>query len=266
MFSDLLNYFVIPTVFSFGAFGLFYFLNPDKANDLLKDIAWQSVNVYSKASIYFENLAQAATIEEEEEYNDDFEEVKPLLSYYNYDEDLVIHMGNDYENLPNEWWEDNEKNVDLIILNKQDDKELFKTFKNFKTLSKSDKTDWTTVEKQFVQIEFVQNDTCIDIHKHLNSFYLAKNVLFTPAFVKWYLKNWFNTTLKDDAYTLKIFDKDVNLFSLTKEQYIKITKDGYEIKNINEESEDEESEDEDSENDDSENEDNDSQYEGAQDD
>ena len=244
---------------SLGAFGVFYILNPDTANKVMKTVAWESVKMYSKASIYLENLAQSSSTDEEfiDNENDDFDEVKPLLSYYNLDDGLEVQMGCDYETLPQEWWNDSEENVDLIILKNENPTELFKTFKNHTKFNSADNNNWDKVEKQFVQIELVQNETCIDIHKHLDCFYIKGNILFTPAFMNWYLKKWFNNVLTEDTYTLKIFDKDVNLFTLTPQQYILITDDGYKIKNIDEESESEESEND---------EESASEYEGAQDD
>jgi len=40
MFSEIFNYFVIPTMVSLGAFGVFYILNPDTANKVMKTVAW----------------------------------------------------------------------------------------------------------------------------------------------------------------------------------------------------------------------------------
>jgi len=253
MFSDIFNYFVIPTVVSIGAFGVYCLLNPQNGSNLLKNMAWQSVKLYSKASIYFENLAQPDNMEEDSDNESVDSESTPLLSYYNYDKDLEVHMGEDYDNLPEEWWKDSEQNVDLIILKNENSTKLFKTFKNYNKFSLSDKDNWEKTEKQFVQIELIQNGSCIDIHKHLDSFYIQGNILFTPAFLKWYLQKWFDVVL-EDTYTLKIFDKDVNLFNLTPEQYIILIDDGYKIKSLDETSENDEEEDAKSE----------SSYEGAE--
>jgi hypothetical protein len=145
MFSDIFNYFVIPTVVSIGAFGVYCLLNPQNGSNLLKNMAWQSVKLYSKASIYFENLAQHDTMEEDSDNeNVDFEST-PLLSYYNYDKDLEVHMGEDYDNLPEEWWKDSEKNVDLILFKKQHSTDIFKTFKNYQDFNDSDKQNLSTV-------------------------------------------------------------------------------------------------------------------------
>ena len=254
MFSEIFNYFVVPTMVSLGAFSVFYILNPSKANDVMKNVAWESVRMYSKANIYLENLAQSSSTNEDFiDDNDDFEESKPLLSYYNYENELDVQLGRDYETLPEEWWKESEQNVDLIILKNENSTELFKTFKNYNKFSLSDKDNWEKTEKQFVQVELMQNGSCIDIHKHLDSFYIQGNILFTPAFLKWYLQKWFEVVL-EDTYTLKIFDKDVNLFNLTPEQYIILIDDGYKIKSLDETSENDEEEDAKSE----------SSYEGAE--
>ena len=242
MFSDIFNYFVIPTVVSIGAFGVYCLLNPQDGTNLLKNMAWQSVKLYSKASIYFENLAQPDTMEEDSDFEDEDFEDTPLLSYYNYENDLEVHIGEDYDNLPEEWWKESEKNVDLVLFKKQHSVDIFKTFKNYQDFNASDKQNWNTVEKQFVQIELVKENGCIDIHKHLDSFYVEGNILFTPAFLKWYLQKWFKVSL-DEPYTLRIFDKDVNLFDLTSKQYIIITKEGYEIHDLDDKSEKTEEED-----------------------
>jgi len=46
--------------------------------------------------------------------------------------------------------------------------------------------------------------------------------------LKWYLKSWYNIELCDE-YTLKIFDKDVNLFSIGPESYIYLGNEKYSI-------------------------------------
>ena len=126
MFSEIFNYFVVPTMVSLGAFSVFYILNPSKANDVMKNVAWESVRMYSKANIYLENLAQSSSTDEDfiDNDNDDFEESKPLLSYYNYENELNVQLGRDYETLPEEWWKESEQNVDLIILKNENPTEI----------------------------------------------------------------------------------------------------------------------------------------------
>ena len=229
MFSDFLSYIVIPTMISLGTFGLYYIMNPEKGNNIITNIAWQSVSLYSKANIYLEQMTKTDI---------EFVEVKknitdPSLSYYNYNKGLEVKMGNDYKDLPNEWWKDSEQNIDLVILKNHDGDKLYKTFTDVEKFNKYAKNKFKSTSKQFVQVELIQGEDCIDIHNHLDRFYVKNNVIFTPAFLKWYLKRWFNKSLKDDTYIIRIFDKDVNLFNLTSKEYIKITSDGYKIKNIN---------------------------------
>ena len=66
--------------------------------------------------------------------------------------------------------------------------------------------EWNMIDRQFVQIELEQNGKIIDIHKHLDHFYLKGNKLLTKTFLKWYLNNWYSVELADD-YALKILTK-----------------------------------------------------------
>ncbi len=82
------------------------------------------------------------------------------------------------KSLPEEWWKDSNTNVDLLILKNESNKEQFKIFHNYKTLVNSS-NEWNVVEKPFVQVELEQNNTVIDIHKHLKS-------IFTSMVMKYY--------------------------------------------------------------------------------
>lgn len=84
------------------------------------------------------------------------------------------------------------------------------------------------LEKQFVQVELEQDNTVIDIHKHLDQFYISGNSILSKAFLKWYLKSWYNIKLSND-YTLKVFDKDVNFFSMGEESYVFLDSKKYSV-------------------------------------
>jgi len=59
------------------------------------------------------------------------------------------------------------------------------------------------------------------------------------TFLRWYLSCYYDKTLGDD-YILRIFDKDVNLFTVGPEEGIKLndnTYDKYKIKKVDAESE-----------------------------
>jgi len=223
MFSEIVNYIVIPTLLSASALGAYYVWSPEDSKKLISNVAWYGVNMYSRASIYYETFAQSDLSDNEE---DNFDEEESLL-YYNSENQLLVSLGTDYKTMPDEWWNDS-NNIDLLMFKKSlGDSIKYKTFNTHKELMKSD-NDWVTSEKQFVQVELEQNGVVIDIHKHLDHFYTVGNSILSKSFLRWYLKTWYNMELCD-KYTLKIFDKDVNLFSIGPESYILLGDEKYSI-------------------------------------
>ena len=224
MFSEIVNYIVIPTLLSASALGAYYVWSPEDSKKLISSVAWYGVNMYSRASIYYETFAQYDLSDDEE---DDFDEEEESLLYYNSENQLLVSLGTDYKTMPDEWWNDS-NNIDLLMFKKSlGDSIKYKTFNTHKELMKSD-NDWVTSEKQFVQVELEQNGVVIDIHKHLDHFYTVGNRILSKSFLRWYLKSWYNIELCD-KYTLKIFDKDVNLFSIGPESYILLGDEKYSI-------------------------------------
>ena len=227
MFSEIVNYIVIPTLLSASALGAYYVWSPEDSKKLISSIAWYGVNMYSRAAIYYETFVQHDLSDEEEDFNEE------SLSYYNNENQIIVSLGTDYKTLPNEWWNDSKNNVDLLMLKKSLCGNIkYKIFHKHQELMKSD-IEWVTMEKQFVQVELEQDDEVIDIHKHLDQFYTAGNSILSKSFLRWYLKSWYNIVLCDE-YTLKIFDKDVNLFSIGPESYISIGNEKYSIIDITE--------------------------------
>ena len=229
MFSEIVNYIVIPTLLSASALGAYYVWSPEDSKKLISSIAWYGVNMYSRAAIYYETFAQYDSSDDEE---DDFDE-EESLSYYNNENQIIVSLGTDYQTLPNDWWNDSKNNVDLLILKKSlCDNIKYKIFHKHQELMKSG-IEWITMEKQFVQVELEQDGKVIDIHKHLDQFYTVGNSILSKSFLRWYLKSWYNIELCDE-YTLKIFDKDVNLFSIGPESYIYLGNEKYSIIDITE--------------------------------
>ena len=59
MFSEIVNYIVIPTLLSASALGAYYVWSPEDSKKLISNVAWYGVNMYSRASIYYETFAQS---------------------------------------------------------------------------------------------------------------------------------------------------------------------------------------------------------------
>ena len=99
----------------------------------------------------------------------------------------------------------------------------FKIFYNYRDLS-SNKVEWEDMDKSFIQVELVQNNKePLDICKKLDKFNINGNIILGHAFLQWLLWKYYDLELDDD-YTLKIFDKDVNLYEIKSGQSIKLLK------------------------------------------
>ena len=77
MFSEIVNYIVIPTLLSASALGAYYVWSPEDSKKLISSIAWYGVNMYSRAAIYYETFAQY-------EYNLSDEKKKMILKKKNH--------------------------------------------------------------------------------------------------------------------------------------------------------------------------------------
>ena len=97
MFSEIVNYIVIPTLLSASALGVYYVWSPADSKKLISSIAWYGVNMYSRAAIYYETFARYEYNLSDEE-DDDFDEEESLL-YYNSENQIIVSLGTDYKTL-----------------------------------------------------------------------------------------------------------------------------------------------------------------------
>ena len=87
------------------------------------------------------------------------------------------------------------------------------------------------VKKPFLQITYIEPNNKVSIDMNLpESYYLENNELFSATFVKRYLEYKNKPYNFDLDYEINIMDSDINQITLTNEDYIVITKDGYEVK------------------------------------
>lgn len=210
MFSELWNYVLFPLILTAGATGISYVVKPKETMVFASTISWYSVNFFSKASIYYEELTKTIPVIVED---DEGKEEKPSLSYYN--NNTQIYLGDDYENIEKSWW-DNLQNIYLLFL-KKDGK--YKILYNYKDLSD---VKWEDIDKPFIQVELLQNNKePLDICKKIDKFHINGNIILGHKFLEWLLWKCYDLELDDD-YTLKIFDKDVNMYEIKKGQSIKL--------------------------------------------
>ena len=211
MFSELWDYVLFPLILTAGVTGVSYVVKPKETMVFASTMSWYAVNFFSKATIYYEELTKTIPIILEEEINN---KENPSLSYYNKNTNTQIYLGDDYENIEKSWWKDND--IHLLFLKKNG---KYKFFYNYRDLSD---VEWEDVDKPFIQVELVQNnEEPLDICKKLDKFNINGNIILGHTFLQWLLWKCYDLELDDD-YTLKIFDKDVNMHEIKSGQNIKL--------------------------------------------
>lgn len=90
--------------------------------------------------------------------------------------------------------------------------------------------EFVVVEKPFLQIELEQNGKKMEIHEHLDYFFLKDNKILDKQFLKWYMNYFFEITLEDN-YKLHIIDHSINMLVLEPGQYVLLGDKDYDIKN-----------------------------------
>ena len=92
---------------------------------------------------------------------------------------------------------------------------------------KKNTTHLTMTIKPFIQVELIRDgEEALDIHSDLGAFYINGNKILDRTFLEWYL-NYFYTVKDIKEYELRIFDKDVNMFTLKSDQAIYLENDTY---------------------------------------
>ena len=99
------------------------------------------------------------------------------------------------------------------------------------------------MEKPFIQVELKQQGETIEIHKFLKEHYFASNKILDKDFLEWFLP-FYGFKKLGEQYELKIIDHNVEMFTLRSNQYILLTKEGYQCMKEEEEIVEESEEDE----------------------
>ena len=179
----------------------FYFNRP-LFDDLSRRGAWKGLELYHDVTTFIDKLMKNG---EEEEVEDEPEDVsKNILSYTTHDGKMAS-----LSSIP--------PITDLLFFKEKIDGKIY-----CKRISVDDditNLSLMPLKKQFIQVEFKYDNKSVDIHEHLQQFYLKDNHILDPLFLKWYLKFWFFLDLPKE-YTVNIIDTDVNIFSLLPTQSI----------------------------------------------
>ena len=233
MFYDLCYYVLIPLSCITGAAGIYYLTNPAKAKTIALNVSWDITQTYVTCYDNIENLLKNFINDEEDEVDSsdtdtDNEESNSFIFYNNEEhscyitdkiDDTIMTQVND------------QISPSIMFMRKSiNDVFVYKRTKN----PREDNQEYNKLDnKLFIQIEYVTKNNngeekVMDIHSCLNGFYVNGNVILDRLFLEWYLEQFYNISDVND-YELRIFDKDVNMFTITSEQSIKIENDKYTV-------------------------------------
>ena len=222
MLEDYYFYFLATTAVLTGAFGAYYYHNETGARNLVGRMGWEAAKAAARLQRWGTSLVgslQAIGSGEEDDGQEDAEErdegCPDTLIYYKHDE-ANCYRTDSLE--PSDVKSQDFEGASVAFIRRDDGgSNLYKRI-NTSQLETTEYGSLTMekVPKQFLQVELIDpsaNSEAMDIHHNLAEFYVYGNKILDSAFLEWYLQTYYGTELPD-AYSLKIFDKDVNQLTM----------------------------------------------------
>ena len=208
--------------------GYLYVYESNRIIELGVNISWEVMKMVSTVSGYLgidineENynfMNDEEYLEGNEEENEMLLKKDTFIKYYNIEK-------NESYNISMEDVGEKKEDMDVIFLKTIKDLDVF--YFRLDNLDNLEEIQFNKVEKLFLQVELIDkdNNNIIDIHHNLDKFYIEGNKILDTDFLKWYLF-YFHKNKLPENYELRIFDKDINMLTLEKSEYINITKEGY---------------------------------------
>lgn len=246
MLNELYYYFVLPLTVSVGILGGFYILYPDESKSYAVALTWNASKIYiqcqslgDRINSYFEIQDESDSDLDSDDENEKDDTVKQTILMYDSKENNLYTT--DLHDPPNKETEEmveciKELQPSVIFLSSALDGSIYYKRTNDPLLR--DTECLTFVEKPFVSVEYLVNDKCVlDIHDNLTGFYVNGNRLLDRKFLEWYIPYFYKEQLDDDFvldnnYSLRIFDKDVTMFTINSTQYIQLENDAYSIEKV----------------------------------
>ena len=233
MFGQICYYVATAGVFTGVAFGFYYIYDQKNASTVAYRTLFSGVKFYIRCKNYKDRLVRFATREEQTEVDDKSDRVAVcerkrgnVLMYYN-NKEQASYCTDDLE-ADHVSEIESEKHL-LMLKHVSDAGDVY--YKRLSSVADIKNATFSPVKKQFLQVELSQEkedgkmDT-VDIHHNLTGFYLEGNKLLDRDFLRWYIGYWYSMKLMD-AYSLQIFDKDVNMISLKSNEYVVLENNGY---------------------------------------
>jgi len=212
MFYTFCYYTALAGSFGISLAGITFYFNRPLFDNASRRIAWKGLEFYHDITTFIENIMNASQDEEEDEELKDSSK-NNILAYTTGDGKTVSLSYIPPVN-------------DLLFFKKKVDNTLY-----YKRITANDdikNLTFNPLKKQFIQVELKYNDTSLEIHEHLDQFYLEDNHILDAVFLKWYTKFWFFLDLPQE-YKINIIDKDVNILTLQQNQSIVFADNKYVI-------------------------------------
>jgi len=171
-----------------------------------------------KMGLYLENNFYKSNKEEKENI------IKNYFVFYN--NKSIVYSS--LENVPEEL---NKFPLKFYVKENNDIKEIYRFTNNEFDINNLPKR----IEQPFIQVEIKnKNDNIIFENEHIKSIFFENNEVFDFEFLNWFLDFYEYDIILDENYELKIIDKNINCFSLSKKEKIILNNEesGYKVTNI----------------------------------
>ena len=239
---DLLYYISLPLILASVSLASCYIIYPKETNKYIVNLTWKASTVAIECSELKEKINEQVkeitdkyfkSKNKDEDKNEDDDEEDSLVFYNSETNNTYLTSGINLNKINEEMVSN--KAINVVFVKKSSNDDLYYRVRKFNEIENILDNDLEVVEKKFIQVEYITqengNEKIIDIHNNLGKFYVKGNIILDKHFLKWYLDTFYNIKLNKD-YSLRLFDKDVNMFTLNKESGIFLTKDTYSILDV----------------------------------
>jgi len=238
MFMDFCYYFVSSGIVASAIFSTYYYYDEIGAKKLIINASWKSTIVYFYTKSYINNIIYSNGIPNTIQPNsiDKVEKKPQKANYIMFDPKKNNHCQfDDLDSLIGDVSMDDIKSSLVFIHEIKNEKHKFKRFR----VEDPSDLEFVQVEKQFIQSELIIGDIELDIHPYLKDYYYENNQILDKTFLLW-LCNYNSLEevplkeIREGNYTIKIIDKNVEMFDLKSTESIFLIGDsGYKIKSNN---------------------------------
>jgi hypothetical protein len=237
MFVDFCYYFVSSGLVASVFFSTYYYYDEIGAKKLIINASWKTTIAYFHTRSYINNIIYGNCVSNTITAPDCIDKVekKPQKTF-------VSHIMFDPKKNTYCQFDDSDSLLDSVLIDDIKSSLVFiheiknekHKFKRFCVEDQSD-LEFVQVEKQFIQMELIVGDIELDIHPYLKDYYYEKNQILDKTFLLW-LCNYNSLEevplkeIREGNYTIKIIDKNVEMFDLKSTESIFLIGDsGYQI-------------------------------------